>query len=500
MAFNLQSRLEAFRGPRKYAAAFLLGALSVFALPPLGLFFILLVTVPGFIWLARHGKTKRETFLVGWAFGAGYFIFGLYWVSFALFVDIEQFGWVLPFSAILGPAALALYYGLIPLLAWRYRRNETAYALIFVAAWALIEWVRGHAFTGFPWNFAGHAWNLVPALMQVNAVIGIYGLTLLTLLWAAVPAMNKKYVPLALISFLFIAGLGTSRMLTHPTQESGSTVRVLQPNIPQSLKWNRDDMWRNFRHNLELTATPAKNPVTFVVWPETALMADLGNNPDLAQDIAASMPKGSLALIGTLRIGEKDYYNSVSVLDKRGRIVDNYDKHHLVPFGEYIPYRKYLNLTPIAAGISGIGDFTRGAGVRTLSLGTLPHPSPLICYEGIFPGEVARRDDRPDWLLNVTNDAWYGKTAGPHQHFENVRIRAIEEGLPLVRSANTGISAVVDPLGRIIGIAPLQKTKVIDTILPKPLPPTLYSRFGDTLFFLMLVLLLIGAESHRKVD
>ncbi|MCK5555092.1 MAG: apolipoprotein N-acyltransferase, partial [Alphaproteobacteria bacterium] len=192
------------------------------------------------------------------------------------------------------------------------------------------------------------------------------------------------------------------------------------------------------------------------------------------------------------------FYNSVTVLDKKAKILNTYNKHHLVPFGEYIPFRNILNMTPIASGIARIGDFTRGAGVSSLYIDSLPKPSPLICYEAIFPNEVANHNDRPDWLLNVTNDAWYGKTAGPHQHFEIARVRTIEEGLPLVRSANTGISAVIDPLGRIIGIKPLGETGVVDALLPKALPPTPYSKTGDILFFLMLTLLAIfGEKLHR---
>ena len=494
----LKSRLSTLAGSKKYATAFGLGALMTLSTPPLGAFYVLLICVPGLIWLTQQSKTKIETFLTGWAFGAGYFIFGLYWVSVALFVDINQFWWVLPLSAILGPAVVALYYALVPLLVWRYRKNETAYALMLVAAWALIEWVRGHALTGFPWNLPGYTWHYFLPVMQVNAAVGIYGLTLLTLLWAAIPALPKKFVPVVLISFLLVAGTGMVRLYLHPTEQSGSnTVRIVQPNIPQSLKWNRADMQRNFRHNLELTSLPTRleQPITFVVWPETALMADLQHAPGIAHDIVAAMPKGSIGVLGTLRSSDEQFYNSVTVLDKDQHVTGNYNKHHLVPFGEYIPFRQYLDMTPIGNRVAEIGDFTRGDGVTTLHIGTLPKPSPLICYEAIFPGAVARQDDRPDWLLNVTNDAWYGKTAGPHQHFESVRVRAIEEGLPLVRSANTGISATIDPLGRVIGMEPLGKTGIVDTILPAPLPPTLYARFGDALFFLMLVLLGILGEA-----
>jgi apolipoprotein N-acyltransferase len=501
----LKSRLSSLTGIKKYATAFSLGTLMTLAMPPVGAFYILLVAVPGIVWLARKSKTKTDAFLTGWAFGAGYFIFGLYWVSFALFVDIKSFWWVVPLSAIAGPTALALFYALIPLFAWRYRAHEALHALMLAAGWALVEWVRGHALTGFGWNLPGYTWHTLLPMMQASAVFGIYGLTLLTLLWAVMPVLaltpQKRLVPFLMASFLAVAAYGTARLYLYPTEQWDKyTVRIVQPNIPQSFKWDPEANERNFHHHLDLTASPTAlpQPPTFVIWPETSVTADLQQYPEIARDIGMSLPPGSVALIGNLRHTEDGrFYNSVVALGKNAEILDTYDKHHLVPFGEYIPFRNYLNLTPIASGIAMVGDFTRGNGVSTLHIGSLPKPSPLVCYEAIFPGEVASRSDRPDWLLNVTNDAWYGKTAGPHQHFENVRVRAIEEGLPLVRAANTGISAAIDPLGRIIGMKKLGETGVVDAILPRPLPPTTYARLGDTLFFLMLVLLAITGEALR---
>lgn len=501
----VKSRLASLTGLKRYAAAFGFGVLMTFSLPPVGGFYILLLCVPGLIWLAGSAPSKKEAFITGWSFGAGYFITGLYWISVALFVDIASFWWALPLSVVAGPAALALFYGLIPLLAWRYKAHETAYTLMTVVAWALVEWMRGHIFTGFPWNLPGYTWHTLLPLMQANAAIGIYGLTLLTLLWSIMPALaataHRRFVSLVMASFVLVAVAGMTRLYLYPTEPFDDyTVRILQPNIQQSLKWSPQDQLVNFQHHLNLTAAPAKlpHPITFVAWPETALTQDMRTSPGIAQAIAGKIPKGSIALLGSLGTDDSGrYYNSVVALDEKAHVVATYDKHHLVPFGEYIPFRRFLDMTPVASGIAMIGDFTPGDGVSTLHIGTLPKPSPLICYEAIFPGATARRDDRPDWLLNVTNDAWYGKTAGPHQHFEISRVRAVEEGLPLVRSANTGISATVDPLGRIVGMKELGDMGVIDTLLPRPLPPTLYARFGDTLFFLMLLLLGIIGETLK---
>ncbi|MBU6475683.1 MAG: apolipoprotein N-acyltransferase [Alphaproteobacteria bacterium] len=499
-----KSNIQSLAGFKRYALAFVLGALMVLAMPPFGAFPVLLISIPGMVWLCQGAATKTKSFLTGWVFGAGYFIFGLYWISDALFVDIQQFWWVLPLSLVIGPVIVALYYGFIPLLAWRYRKNDAAYALTFVTAFAAIEWVRGHAFTGFPWNLPGYAWMHVLPVMQTSAVTGIYGLTLLTLLWAAMPAFGKKTVLALLVSFLLVEAVGKARLMFHPVMQfKNYTVRIVQPDIAESFKWNRAEMRHNFDHVLALTSAPSRlsQAITFVIWPETALIGDLGQYPELAQYVAARLPDNSVGILGDLRNVGTRYYNSVSVLNKKAQVLDTYDKHHLVPFGEYIPFRKYIDMTPIAAGISGIGDFTRGKGVVTLdNLGNLPKPSPLICYEAIFPDAVALGGkQRPDWLVNVTNDAWYGMTTGPHQHFQSARVRAIEEGLPLVRAANTGISATVDPLGRIIGMRPLDVSGDLDTILPAPLPPTLYARYGDKLFFLMLIVLgVMGEAVYRK--
>lgn len=501
---RLNSRFETLHGFKKYALAFALGGIMALCMPPVGAFPLLFLSVPGLIALCRAAPTRLNSFLTAWAFGAGYFIFGLYWISAALFVDIEQFKWVMPLSLIVGPAALGLYYGFIPLLAWRYRKNTAAYALMFTAIWAMIEWLRGHLFTGFPWNLAGYSWSLVLPVMQTSAVVGIYGLTLLTFLWATIPLLtqNKKVATCVSLSFLAVLIFGVMRIASHPVDPSGHTaVRVVQANISEKMKWNDDDEWRNLERHVALSETPSSlsRPIDVVIWPETSVGADMSLFPDIAQYIAMKMPKNATGILGTLRVvqngdGGQNFFNSVSVLDQKAKVTAVYDKHHLVPFGEYIPWRNVLNLTPVASTVAGLGDFTPGTGARTLTTEHTPPFSPLICYEVIFPREVVDQNHRPDWMVNVTNDAWYGHTAGPYQHFDMARMRAIEEGLPIARAANTGISAIIDPVGRIISRQPLGASGVADALLPPPLPPTLYAKFGDRLFFAMLVLLIACAE------
>lgn len=504
---RFQSSLERLSGCPRYAAAFGLGAILSPALAPIGFFPVLFLSLPGIVWLCFAAPTKTKAFLLGWGFGAGYFIFGLYWISFALFVDIKTWGWALPFSAIVGPGLLGLYYAFVPLLAAPFKKSILAYALAFVTFFSAMEWLRGHAFTGFPWNLPGYAWHHVLPMLQPAATVGIYGLTFLTLLFAILPVIrherNAFRVVAGLLAICFLSGAG--RLLLHPQEEyPRHTVRIVQPNIPQSQKWDADMEWRHFEHHVTLMKSPSafKEPFNFIVWPETAIASDIRQYPEIADYLRLAMKKGSVLVTGALRFekeaGDVRYYNSITLLEKDTGRIAHYDKHHLVPFGEYMPLQSALKLMPIAASLANFGSFTGGGGPATLKPAFLPSFSPLVCYEAIFPAKAADPQNRPDFLVNVTNDAWYGKTAGPHQHFAIARLRAIEEGLPLVRAANNGISGTVDPLGRIIASLGLDETGVVDSGLPAPLSPTVYARFGDMLFFLMLGLTLIAAFNARR--
>lgn len=496
---QIEQKLKQLTGFKKYLALFGLGALSVLALPPLGLFPVLFLTVPAFIWLAQTAPTKFKSFLCGWAFGAGYFIFGLHWVSAALFVDIAAWGWVMPLSLIVGPTVLGLFYGFIPLLAHRWRGTGAAHAVLFAVSWTGVEFVRGHALTGFPWNFAAQSWEYVLPILQTVSLGGVYSLTLLTLFWAAAAVYrdHKKLLAGAALSFLLLTCFGTLRLMQNPTAQNGDTmIRIVQANIPQTMKWDPDEDWRNLEKHVALSASqePEENPPPrFIVWPESASRHDFDHFPEIGSYIGQRLPQNSIGLIGNIRVtADKNenvsaYYNSLTALGRKGEVLATYDKHHLVPFGEYLPLRQYITFTPLALALSGIGDFTPGDGAKTLRVGDLPTFSPLICYEAIFPAAVASEKDRPAWLVNVTNDGWYGISAGPYQHMAIARLRAIEEGLPLVRAANTGISAIIDPAGRTVARLGLGETGQLDGILPAPLKPTLYAAVGDKAFFVLLL-------------
>ena len=501
----LAAYFHARTGWQRYVLAFVLGALLTLTMPPVGFFPLAPLSICGLIWMAQGAASARSALRLGWAYGAGFFIFGLYWVSAALFVDIDQFGWVLPLSLVGGPTVLALmFYAPIPALVHKLRAHRVAHALAFVTVWAAIEWLRGHVLTGFPWNLPGYMWHHVLPVMQASSLVGIYGLTLLTLLWAALPALWSCRITrtLVLASLVLSCIYGGARLMASPSITADAPmVRIVQGNVAQTAKWDDNEQWRHIEMQAQLS--DKNNPADVVIWPETALTSDPVLFPEIGRYVGMHLPKGSVGILGSLRITNPElpipsYHNGIYVLDNKGAVLETFDKFHLVPFGEYIPLRKYLQLTPIAGGIAAVGDFVAGPGPRTLTVNDrVPPFSPLICYEVIFPGHVTDKANRPAWLVNVTNDAWYGRSSGPYQHLEITRMRAIEEGLPLARAANTGVSAMIDPLGRITARPGLNDVGALTVRLPAALPATLYARFGD-LPFAVLLLGCLGAVALRR--
>lgn len=469
--------------------AFAFGFAGALALPPTHFIPVLFVSFSALVLLLRAASTWLAAFAVGWSFAFGYFLLGLYWVAAALFVDISQFWWVLPFAVAGLPAVCALYYAAAAAFAKRLGLDGVAGVLAFALLWFLADEARGHWLTGFPWNFEGYVWSDFLPMMQVVSVVGIYGLTLLTLVAACLPAvlMERNHashivIGVGLAVALAMAMWGVLRLQEVGSVVSASRVRVVQPNIEQADKWNAFSRAAHFQSLLSLTAASAEKNPAAVIWPETASTFYLAEDTEHRRAIAASLPPGAVVLTGVIRrfiVDDKLHYaNAMMAIDRSGRIAETYDKFHLVPFGEYIPFRRIFPGRTLAnLGV----DFTPGQGLRTLHLDGMPSFSPLICYEAIFPGEVARQDDRPQMLVNITNDGWYGRTAGPYQHFASARTRAIEEGLPMVRAANTGISGVIDPYGRIVAKIDLGQTGFVDADVPEALPPTIFSRYGDAM-------------------
>lgn len=516
--------LASLGGWRRYLAALLLGALAAAALPhvdflpslpPMNMTPVLLISFPGLIWLADGSVGFFAAFALGWSFGFGFFIAGLYWITAALFVDIGSFWWLVPFAATGVPAGLAIFTGAACCASYAtcrwFRLGGTPRILALVVFWALAEWLRGHVLTGFPWNLIGYAWSgEFPgglAVLQTASVIGIYGLSLVTVLAAALPARlgdfsGNRWAP-ALAALLLITVPATWGLyhLAHAqaTDVPGVRLRLVQPSIPESIKNDPAQVLANFRRLFALSISPGGERATAILWPEDAAPPFLERDGSARKALAQASPPGGYLITGTVRTDPAPQppahvWNSLVAIDRDGAIRASYDKFHLVPFGEYVPMRAVLPLQKITPGTT---DFSAGPGPRTIELPGLPPFSPLICYEAIFPDAVIDPAHRPTWLLNVTNDAWYGVTSGPFQHVAIARVRAIEEGLPLVRVGNNGISAVFDPYGRVIGRLDLDVVGVLDEALPEALPPTLYGRFGDVPVLVAMLFIVVTLVATR---
>jgi apolipoprotein N-acyltransferase len=510
---RLAQDVAALTGWRRYGLAFLLGVAAAATMPPLDLTPLLAVAFPGLLWLDDGSAGPGASFRLGWVFGFGFFLAGLYWIAAAMFVDIGRFWWLVPFTAGGLPAGFAVYVGLAlfatSLVVRWWHLPPPARMFAFAVAWSIAEWARGHAFTGLPWNLVGYAWSGgfpgAVAVLQSVALVGIYGLSFVSVLAVSLLALlgsprqgpmraARRWAPAITAGVLILVPAfgGAIRLAIMPSVLTGTRLRLVQPSIPQTLKWDPAAARDNFRRLLDLSAAPAREPLAAILWPEAATPFVLGRDPAARRAIAAVVPKGGYLVTGTLRANPppapvEQIWNSIEALDDRGDIVAHYDKTHLVPFGEYVPFRNLLPVTKVTAGSI---DFSAGGGPQTINLPGLPAFAPLICYEAIFPGAIVDEADRPAWMLNVTNDAWYGRTSGPYQHFAIARTRAVEEGLPLVRVANNGISAVVDPLGRVLERTDLDAVGYVDAMLPSPVGRTPYARAGD---WMLLVLLVLGA-------
>jgi len=498
--------LGALRGWRRWSFLLFIGAFATLALPPVNFFPALIVSGVGLVWCLAHGPTgKWPGFAAGWVFSFGYFVFGLYWIGNALLVFADQHAWMLPFAALGLPAFLAIFGGLAGLAA-SFARGTIATAFAVTAAFSAADWLRGHILTGLPWNLFGHTWAGIDPLLQSASIYGIYGLGIAALLTATLPSglasprrwqrIVAVFMPIAILGTHWAAGAYRLSGVTVDAN-TGTGIRLVQANIPQREKWALQYRSRNIGAHLRLSVEERPPWVRHVIWPEMAATLYLERDERSRDVLTRIVPSGGLLITGAPRRNpEGGAYNAVLALDETGQVVGHYDKAHLVPFGEYVPLASVLPLEKITLGASG---YTPGSGVETLRLPGLPPVSLLVCYEIIFPAKVVDASDRPDFIVNVTNDAWYGVTSGPHQHFANARLRAVEEGIPVVRAAYTGISGVVDSHGQVRGTIPLDKAGYLDFRLPRPLPhPPLYSRFGDSVFFAVLVLIgLATAFAHR---
>jgi len=504
-------------GPRLAGAAGL-GALSALALAPFGAFPILWVTLPGLVWMLdgavlAAGSRRRSVMAgaaVGWCFGLGYFLAGLWWIGAAFLVDGDQFAWLMPLAVLVLPAGLAVFWALGAGLAAVFWRRGWPRILVFAAAMAAAEWLRGHVLTGFPWNAFGYTLSPTPVMMQSAALVGIWGLTLAAFVIFAAPAAlindRGRHRRAATIFFLSTIGLfaahvgfGAVRLAgAGPMANSGPAVRIVQPSLDQSEKWqaeNEDEIVDRYLALSRGSSEPGEELAAgrLLVWPESAFPFVLGDRPDVLGRIAALLPPQATLITGAVRAEEPAdgpllAYNSVLVVDHAGTVVAAYDKVHLVPFGEYLPFRWIFDFFGIRQLIAIPEGFSPGHDRLTLTVPGAPPFAPLICYEIVFPGQVVAPGLRPGWMLNLTNDTWFGDTPGPYQHFLQGRVRAVEEGLPLVRAANSGISAIVDAYGRISSELGVDRMGVVDGVIPPAAPSTPYARLGDWTFAILLLL------------
>lgn len=490
-------------GWRRYLASFLLGALAALALPPFYLLPLLIVGFTGLLWLLDRPTGRWRRGATVWFFAWGHFILGLYWIGEAFFVDAEKFAALVPFPVLGLPAALALFPAIVIAFVPFERLKAPGQALALALAWTLSEWLRGHLFTGFPWNLLGYVWSFSDAMSQAFAYVGVYGMSLATVFAAALPALlgrktgGSKAGGLAWLGataagLIVIALLGTLRLSGLAVGDvPGVRLRIVQGDSAQKGETTPAMRLARLERYLQLSELPGARGITTWIWPESAISFPIDySRPALdrveAMLAASPAPKDHphLLLSGSFRVeglgtpGVK-VWDSLEVFGVSG-ILTHYDKRHLVPFGEYLPMRWLLSRIGLSKLTEGTIDFSRGTTPTVLDLPGLPRVRPLICYEDIFADEVVGKDGRPGWLVNVTNDAWFGRSSGPYQDFAAARARAIEQGVPLVRAANTGISAVIGPRGEVRDELGLGKSGVIDAPLPKALAkPPLYARFGD---------------------
>ncbi len=444
-----------FKGWRALGLGFLAGALAALAMPPLYWLPFAVLGMVVYVWQWDGAPNLRGALMRGWAWGLGHFAVGSYWIVEAFYVPPADYG---PLGVPI-VAGLAVVLGFFPGIAamaarwlavrWPHMGRRYRRLLLLAVCWTVAEWLRGHLFTGYPWNPLGHVWAFSAPLLQSASLFGVYGLGLFTFLVLAAPMAGWRAVVVALVLTVG-AGAGGIWVMEGTPGPNGPMVRIVQPNLAQALKMVRGSQPEQLARLMELTKRPGFDRVSLVVWPETAVPYIVDPKSPVLGVLATAVPAGGYLLTGVQRFtgNEADgVWNSLLAIDQRGDIAAYYDKVHLVPMGEYIPFHKEL---PPVSGMVGRGSFEVGDGPKMITLPGVPPFSPFICYEAIFPGAITPAGQRPSWLLNVTNDAWFGVSTGPFQHLTSARLRAVEEGLPLVRSANTGISAMVDAYGRVL--------------------------------------------------
>lgn len=497
--------------------AFLAGGLTVLALAPFDFFAVCFVTFPVLVWLLDGATADpgagifgrlRPAFATGWWFGFGYFVCGLWWIGNALLVEADNFAWALPLAIVILPAFLAIFYGLATACARVFWADGVSRIAILSVAFALTEWLRTFLFTGFPWNPVGFAAAPAPVLMQSASVIGVFGLNAIAVFVFAMPAtiVSARFVRTgAVLAFLVAAahvGFGYYRF-DLPVKSDGPelSVRIVQPSVAQSGKWDKAERDRIFKTLIGLSSGNAKDgkKPQLIVWPETAVPFILTKTPSALLAIDDLLSPGQMLLTGAVRAegdaaedGQARYYNSIVAINDKGEIAGASDKIHLVPFGEYLPFSEFLSRFGLKRLVQGPGAFSAGTARNVIDLPGSLKAIPYICYEMIFPQTLPSVDGRV-LIVNVTNDAWYGRTPGPYQHLRHVQLRAVELGLPVVRAANNGISAVIGSKGKIVDALNLDARGALDVQFAVSASPSLYRQSGGKTGWAVVLALLMVA-------
>lgn len=460
------------------------------------LFFNPIFLVISFICLLhiiQKSNSYKDTFLISSSFNFFYFCTHLYWICLAP-KTVGMF-YMVPFTFFGIPILASIFPNLALMLYHPFRNKKIIRVFAFTLLWSLGEWCRGNLLTGFPWNLNAYCWDL--GILQSCSWWGIYGASLLvTFFMVSLFDFHKKFTSVVLCIFFSIWAYGKYKITFFEDENISYNVRLIQPCIAQSEKWDNEKIRHNFEIHKILSMYDYEKPVNAIIWSESSLPFLIESNKEMLEEIKNIIPENCFLITGGIRKDQNKIFNSLFVINKNG-ILDFYDKSHLVPFGEYIPLR---SINPFPKITEGFSDYNAGDGIKTISVDKLPPFSPLICYEVIFPSKVVTKP-RPDWIINITNDSWFGNTAGPKQHLKIAQVRAIEEGTPIVRVANNGISAVISPIGKILYRLNYNDLGFIDFEVPKKINSTFYSKHKSILFYIiniLLLLIIIIKLSRRK--
>ena len=484
---------------KKMLSVFCLGGISVFSFPPFHIVGVLWIIFPLVLLLLDSVQNKKQSFFLGYTFGAGMFISSMYWIYNPLTTMDYQFAWLIPFAYI----GLALWGGLfsaVTFLITKLFKKPFMKIVVFALVWTVCEIIRSNfPFGGIAWNTMATVWTDKVQVAQIVAIIGAYGLTLITIFMVSLPfIMTREAAGVSVAILLLLYVFGQFRIAAHPIEyKEGVNIRIVQSNISQDMKYSPQYMREILQKQLSLSLENSDN-ISHVIWTETSwpYYWDNGNNDSMFQHATDIFPENTVFITGVLKKDGNSVFNSV-VAVKNTEILNSYDKFHLVPFGEYVPLRKII---PIEKIVQVPGDFSAGIGPRTIDISGLGNTSVLICYEIIFSGNVVDRVNHPDLILNITNDKWFGDTAAPHQHYANAVLRAIEEGVPVIRAANSGISGAIAPTGITIAKLGVNNIGYLDIKMPRKIQDkTIFSNYGySILYTIMLIISIVASITFYK--